>query len=448
MLTDVIAAISTPPGRSGIALLRVSGSGAHDIARTVLTQFSAEPWRCARLSPAVHPTRDDQLDEVLYLTYQAPASYTGEDMVEISTHGGLLVPAEVLAALLAAGARQATPGEFTRRAVTNGKLDLLQAEGVADLVDATAPAQRRAALGQLDRGLSKRIGGLREQVLELEALVSYEIDFPEEDSGPVPPERIAGAIGDLRRALSRLIGTAGEGERLREGALAVIAGRPNAGKSSLFNALLGSERAIVTHVPGTTRDAIEAPATCDGFPFRLIDTAGLRDSDDTVERLGIEVSRRYLAAADVVIFCAEAGRPLTAEERTFLGDVEAACVSVRTKADLVQPAQAPCGEEVLVSVETGEGLAALRERLARLAFTALSECGDVEPFITRERHRAALERALTEVREFQSARDAGIEGAVAATHLRATVTALEDVIGLVTTEDVLERVFAAFCVGK
>ncbi len=448
MLTDVIAAISTPPGRSGIALLRISGSGAHDIARIVLTQFRTEPWRCARLSPAVHPVRNDLLDEVLYLTYQAPASYTGEDMVEISTHGGMLVPPEVLAALLAAGARQATPGEFTRRAVANGKLDLLQAEAVADLVDATAPAQRRAALGQLDRGLSQRIGDLRKQVLELEALVGYEIDFPEEDSGPVPPERIAGAIDEVQRALGGLIGTAGEGERLREGALAVIAGRPNAGKSSLFNALLGSERAIVTHVPGTTRDAIEAPATCGGFPFRLIDTAGLRDSDDTVERIGIEVSRRYLAAADVVIFCAEAGRELTGEERTFLDGVDAPCVSVRTKSDLVQPAQVPRGEEVLVSVETGEGLAMLRERLARLAFTALSGRGDIQPLITRERHREALERARTEVREFRSARDAGIEGAVAATHLRAAVTALEDVIGLVTTEDVLERVFAAFCVGK
>ncbi len=448
MLTDVIAAISTPPGRSGIALLRVSGSGAHAIAAAVLPALEISPLRTARLSPAAHPTRDDQLDDVLYLTYQAPASYTGEDMVEISTHGGLLVPAEVLAALLAAGAREATPGEFTRRAVANGKLDLLQAEAVADLVDATAPAQRRAALGQLDRGLSKRIAGLREQVLELEALVGYEIDFPEEDSGPVPPERIAGAIDEVQQALGRLIGTAGEGERLREGALAVIAGRPNVGKSSLFNALLGSERAIVTHVPGTTRDAIEASATCDGFPFRLIDTAGLRDSDDTVERIGVEVSRRYLAAADVVIFCAEAGHPLTAEERNFLDGVETPCVSVRTKSDLVQPAPAPHAEEVLVSAETGEGLAALRQGLARLAFTALSERGDVEPFITRERHREALERALAEIREFESARDAGLEGAVAATHLRAAVTALEDVIGLVTTEDVLEQVFASFCVGK
>ncbi|UCF40082.1 MAG: tRNA uridine-5-carboxymethylaminomethyl(34) synthesis GTPase MnmE [Gemmatimonadota bacterium] len=448
MLTDVIAALATPPGRSGLALVRVSGSGAHEVARRVLTRFRAEPWRTARLSPAVHPTRRELLDEALYVTYRAPASYTGEDMVEISTHGGLLVPAEVLGALHAAGARQAVAGEFTRRAVVNGKLDLLQAEAVADLIDATAPAQRRAALGQLDRGLSARIGGLREQVLQLEALVSYEIDFPEEDGGPVPPERIAEAIAAVESALSRLIGTAGEGERLREGALAVIAGRPNAGKSSLFNALLGSERAIVTHVPGTTRDAIEAPATCGGFPFRLIDTAGLRESGDAVERIGIEVSLRYLAAADVVIFCAEAGRALTEEEQGFLAGVEAPLVRVRTKADLAEPSRAAQGDEVVVSVQTGEGLAALRARLAELAFTTLAGRGDVEPLITRERHRDALERALLEVRGFRCARDEGFEGAVAATHLRAAVAALEDVIGVVTAEDVLELVFATFCVGK
>jgi tRNA modification GTPase len=447
VLTDVIAAISTPPGRSGVALLRVSGGGAHDISRTVLTQFQPEPWRCARLSPAVHPVRGELLDETLYVTYRAPASYTGEDMVEVFTHGGLLVPAEVLAALLAAGARQAVAGEFTRRAVANGKLDLLQAEAVADLIDATAPAQRRAALGQLDRGLSQRIGKLRDQVLQLEALVSYEIDFPEEDSGPVPPERIADAIAELERVLGGLIGTAGEGERLREGALAVIAGRPNSGKSSLFNALLGSERAIVTHVPGTTRDAIEAAVTCGGFPFRLIDTAGLHESDDTVERIGIEVSRRYLAAADVVIFCAEAGRELAAEERAFLDGLEAPRLVVRTKSDLAT-AHAGSGDEVVVSAETGKGLADLRTRLAELAFRSLVGRGDVEPLVTRERQRDALERALTEVRGFRGARDEGLEGAVAATHLRAAIAALEDVIGVVITEDVLERVFATFCVGK
>jgi tRNA modification GTPase len=449
MLSDTIAALATPAGRSGIALVRVSGPGAHDIAARVLAEFAVAPLRTARLSPVTHPDSKEPLDEALYLSYRAPASYTGEDMVEITTHGGLLVPAEVLGALLAAGARHAAPGEFTRRAVGNGKLDLLQAEAIADLVDATAPAQRRAALHQLDRGLSGRIAALREQVLELEALVCYEIDFPEEDSGPIAPERIAQAAASARDAIATLIGTAAEGERLREGALAVIAGRPNAGKSSLFNALLGSDRAIVTHLPGTTRDAIEAPASCNGFPFRLIDTAGLRESDDVVERLGVEVSRRYLSAADVVLFCAEAGRELAPEEREFLGDVTVPTVLVRTKGDLLgDEGRSSVDSGVMVSAETGEGITQLRAALAEHVFTGMAGRGDIGPLVTRERHRVALQRALEEVTCFEEARGEGLETAVASTHLRAAVTALEDVIGLVTGEDVLGKVFESFCVGK
>ncbi len=285
-------------------------------------------------------------------------------------------------------------------------------------------------------------------MLELEALVCYEIDFPEEDSGPVPPQRVAAAAAALEGELAALIGTAAEGERLREGALAVIAGRPNAGKSSLFNALLGTERAIVTQIPGTTRDAIEAPASCNGFPFRLIDTAGLRSTEDTIERLGIEVSRRYLDAADVVIFCAEAGRELGAEESAFLEETTAPVVVARTKADLATDSNEPADSDVIVSVETGEGIPALRGRLAEHAFTTLARAADVEPLVTRERHRTALETALDEVRGFVRARSEALEAAAAATHLRAAVTALEDVIGLVASEDVLERVFERFCVGK
>jgi tRNA modification GTPase len=226
----------------------------------------------------------------------------------------------------------------------------------------------------------------------------------------------------------------------------VLAGRPNAGKSSLFNALLGQERAIVTELPGTTRDAIEAGATCGGFPFRLVDTAGLRASDDRVERLGIEVSRRYLAAADVVLFCAEVGRALSAEERAFLAEVAAPVLLVRTKADA-----SPSGDrdgDLAVSALTGVGLPALRDRLAALAFAQLSATAAPGPVLTRERHRAALARALEEVKEFAAARRAGLEVVVAATHLRAAATALEDLIGLVTPDDVLDRVFATFCVGK
>ncbi|MDH3290276.1 MAG: tRNA uridine-5-carboxymethylaminomethyl(34) synthesis GTPase MnmE [Gemmatimonadota bacterium] len=447
MLSDIIAALATPVGRSALAVIRVSGHGSHDVVGRVVRGFRADPPRTARLGTVVHPDRNDVLDHAVYVAYHAPDSYTGEDAVELSVHGGLLVCGEILGALLAIGARQAAPGEFTRRAVQHGKMDLLQAEAIGDLVDATAPAQRRAALAQLDRGLSHRIGALRDQVLELEALISYDIDFPEEDSGPVPPARVEEEVAALEVSIGALLGTAAEGERLREGALAVIAGRPNTGKSSLFNALLGRERAIVTEIPGTTRDAIEAAATCNGFPFRLIDTAGLRQSTDVVERIGVEVSHRYLAAADAIVFCVEACRAPGADEQAFLARATVPIVLARTKADLVTPPP-PSSEGIPVSATSGTGLDHVRDALAAHAFHRMSAQGSIEPVLTRERHRLALERARDEVGAFREARRVGLDGVVAATHLRAAVTALEDVIGLVTTDDVLDRVFATFCVGK
>jgi tRNA modification GTPase len=451
VLTDVIAALATPAGRSAIAVVRVSGLAAFDVAGAVLRPFVIDPCRIARRTHVVHPS-GEALDDGLYTVFRGPASYTGENVVEIATHGGLLVPAETLGALLAAGARPAGPGEFTRRGLLNGKLDLLQAEAVADLIDATAPAQRRTAVHALDRGMSRQIARVREQVIELEALVSYDIDFPDEDSGPVAPARVGAAISAVEGSLERLLGTAREGARLREGALVVIAGRPNAGKSSLFNALLGMERAIVTEEPGTTRDAIEAPATCDGFPFRLVDTAGLRDGAGRIESLGIEVSRRYLAAADLVLYCMEAGHEAGPDELEFVRTLGQRVVVVRTKSDLPsrgEEGRGGAGSPALaVSAHSGQGLPELRSRLARAAFSTLSARGDVTPVVTRERQRLALERALSEVRDFGTARDAGVEAAVAATHLKSAVLALEELIGAVTREDVLDRLFASFCVGK
>jgi tRNA modification GTPase len=390
-----------------------------------------------------HPTSGEPVDDVLAACFPGPQSYTGEDVVEISTHGGLVVPAAAVAALVAAGARPAEPGEFTRRAVLNGKMDLLQAEATGDLIDASSPAQRRRALQQLERGLSDRLDALRQEILDLEALLAYDIDFPEEDEGPVSEQRVRRAWTVVRGRLADLLRTAPEGERLREGALLVIAGRPNAGKSSLFNALLGTERAIVTELPGTTRDAIEAYTAIEGFPFRLVDTAGLRDSDERVEKLGIEVSRKYLAAADLVLFCEETDDP---GRDAFLSQVHAPVVHVRTKADL--SARPPVRPSDAVSVVTGAGLDALRKRLAEVAFGQLLALGDVEPVVTRARHRTALERALAELDGFWAARGAGVDAAAAATHLRAAVTALDDLIGIVTPDDVLDRVFATFCVGK
>jgi len=354
-----------------------------------------------------------------------------------------------VAALVAAGARPAQPGEFTRRALLHGKLELLQAEATADLIDAGAPAQRRRALRQLDRGLSSRLEALRGELLELEALIAYDIDFPEEDEGPVSPARVTAAWRAVQERIKALLATAPEGERLREGALLVIAGPPNAGKSSLFNALLGQERAIVTEVPGTTRDAIEASTVIAGFPFRLVDTAGLRDSDDRVEQIGIEVARRYVDAADLILFCedhaAGSGEQYARRRDAFLANLSAPVVRVTTKQDL---ATRPPPDGLPVSVVTGVGLDALRARLAETAFGRLLALGDVEPVVTRARHRTALERALGEVESFSAARERGVDAAATATHLRAAVGALDDLIGVVTPDDVLDRLFASFCVGK
>jgi tRNA modification GTPase len=449
VLSDPIVALTTPPGRSAVALIRLSGREAFAVAARALHPFHPDPPRTVRRVQVVHPATGAPVDEALAACFPGPRSYTGEDLVELSTHGGLLVPAAAVAALVAAGARPARPGEFTRRAVLNGKLDLLQAEATADLIDAGSPAQARRALHQLDRGLSTRLGDLRGELLELEALIAYEIDFPDEDDGPVPPERVLRAWRAARDRLARLLDTAPEGERLREGALLVIAGRPNAGKSSLFNALLGTERAIVTELPGTTRDAVEAQAVLDGFPFRLVDTAGLRDSDDRIERLGIEVSRRYLAAADLVLFCRDAGCDMRdTESQEFLASCRAPVVEVMTKLDLADRLTARPPDRLGVSVVTGEGLAELRGKLAAAAFGHLLELGDVEPVVTRARHRGALERALAEVDAFQTARESGVDVAAAATHLRAAMGALDDLIGVITPDDVLDRLFASFCVGK
>jgi len=445
VLSDPIVALATPPGRSALAVIRLSGVGAFAVTRRCLRPFHPDRPRAAWRAQLLHPASGELIDDVLAACFPAPRSYTGHDLVEISTHGGLLVPAEAVAALVAAGARLARPGEFTRRAVLNGKLDLLQAEATADLIDAGSPAQRRRALQQLDRGLSGRLAALRVELLELEALIAYDIDFPEEDEGPVSPARVTAAWRAVRERVAGLLATAPEGERLREGALLVIAGRPNAGKSSLFNALLGRERAIVTELPGTTRDAIEAYAVIAGFPFRLVDTAGLRASDDRVEKIGIEVARQYLGAADLVLFCRDAGSEMRdPESERFVAACHAPVVEVVTKVDLA--ARSPDG--LGVSVVTGAGLEALRARLAEAAFGRLLALGDIEPVVTRARHRAALERALGEVDAFYVAREQQVDAAAAATHLRAAVGALDDLIGAVTPDDVLDRVFASFCVGK
>jgi tRNA modification GTPase len=446
MLSDPIAALATPPGRSALAVLRLSGNGAFDIARRVAPSFRAEPARTARLARFV-ASDGTAIDRGLYLAFPAPASYTGEDMVEFTCHGGLVTPLQLLEALFAAGARPAFAGEFTRRAVLNGRMDLVQAEGVGDLIEATAPAQARAALHQVEGGLSRRIAVLRESLLQLEALLAYDVDFPEEDDGPVARDRLLSALADVADQVDRLLASAPTGERLREGALVVLAGAPNAGKSSLFNALLGHQRAIVTELAGTTRDAIEAHTDFMGWPIRLVDTAGIGDSAARLDVLGMEVSRRYVEAADLVIHCVEAGGQAGSKgtDDVFdLSDLSDVCVLVRTKTDLGRPS----GPGIPISVVTGEGIDQLRREAGERLFGARLPLADLEPALTRGRHREALTRARLALAQVRPHLEPGGDAVLAAHHVRSATHALDLLVGTVDIEEILDRLFAGFCVGK
>ena len=437
MLTDPIAALATPPGRSALAVVRLAGRGAFDIAARVVRNFRLEP-RLAQL--ATFTDADGQpIDRGICIAFPSPHSFSGDDTVEFTCHGGLSAPVRLLAALHAAGARPAAPGEFTRRAVLNGRMDLLQAEAVGDLIDATAPAQGRAALAQLEGNLSRRIQQLREQLLEIETLLSYDIDFPGEDDGPLAPERIDDALARASVQVERLLASAPAGERLREGALVVIAGRPNAGKSSLFNALLGSERALVTEIAGTTRDAIEAHLSFLDWPVRLVDTAGLRTTEDRIEAMGVEVSRRWLDAADLVLLCVESGSEPSDEETTLLDAYSA--LLVRTKADLV-------ATEGGVSAVTGAGLDQLRRDAAERLFGRRMALADLEPGLSRERHRVALASAQAELAAAKPHLGRDGDATLASHHVRRAIMSLDELIGVVDIEQLLDRVFAGFCVGK
>jgi len=457
---DTIVAIATAQGRGALAVIRLSGHRAFEIARAIITSWPEVPRRVT-LSAIGNQDSGMLLDRALVTRYDQPRSYTGEDLVELTTHGGILVPSTIVAALIEQGARQAMPGEFTRRAVLNAKLDVMQAEAVADLIDARSRRGQAMALAQLDGGLSRRITELRSALIEIEALLAYDIDFPEEDDGPVPAERIARATDAVLNSLAALRATASTGELVREGAVVVLAGASNVGKSSLFNALLGQSRAIVTDIPGTTRDALEAVIDAGAWALRLVDTAGLRETMDRIEQMGIEVSERYLDRAAVVLACSDSAESIDpvvdfARQRTT-----APIIVVHTKADIASPDRPLVSGSyqyrrsreslpaIAVSAETGSGLDALVGLIVELLSARHAELPLDAPVLTRARHQRAVDEAAREVERFRSGwMDDSLPAPVVATHLRNAVVALEELIGIVGVDDVLDRVFSAFCVGK
>ncbi len=462
MRGDTIAAVATAPGRGALAIVRLSGPAARAIAQRVGVAGELSPRRATRVTlaepvpttaaplnagtEAVAPA-SRTIDDALVTWFPAPHSPTGEDVIEFSVHGGSYVSTALMAALMTAGARAALAGEFTERAVRNGKLDLLQAEAVADVIDARSRATHRTAMRQLSGTLSRRLLALRDALLEVEALIAYEIDFPEEDDGPQPRARAIAAVDAVIAALTALGATLPAAELARDGVTVVLAGAPNAGKSSLLNALVGDSRAIVSEVPGTTRDAIEVVIDADPLPWRLVDTAGLRESEDTLERLGLEVSARWLARAQVVLVCGENGAALRAASVAVGDSGPGRQLLVLTKSDLGFSDDALGA--IAVSAHTGAGLSALREAIATVVREGYPELAEDQPVVTRARHAAAIVAARAEVVAFREAWELDtLPAPVAGTHLRAAVHALDELTGGIDIEDVLERVFRTFCVGK
>jgi tRNA modification GTPase len=447
---DTIAAVSTPAGRGAIGIVRISGPRAHEIASKCLSRWP-EQARFAQLAEVRDPSTDSLVDRAVVTRYDGPNSFTGEDLVEISGHGGVLSPAAVCALLIREGARPAEPGEFTRRALLNGKVDLLQAEAIASTIDARTEAARRGSLHQIDGGVSRQIGTLRDALLELEALVAYDIDFPEEDDGPIRPERVDNAVNELRRRIDALLASVRLGEIVREGAVVVLAGLPNTGKSSLFNALLGIERAIVHETPGTTRDAIDAVIEAGRWPLRLVDTAGLRSADDVIEQTGVEISRRYIAGAHLVLVCGSTVAELDAAMRAVESHTTAPRLGVMTKSDQWGSPVDP-GDVFEWQVVSSRDRTGLSELVVAIEQALDREYGALDPdlpLLTRSRHQAALQDASRELDAFtEQLRIRAVPVSIATVHLRTAVHALETLVGAVDVEDVLSRVFSSFCVGK
>ena len=455
MMEDTIAAIATPLGEAGLAVIRISGPEALGVADKCFKPVARKAFRpSAAPSHTLHyghvVQEGRRIDEVLLSVMRAPRTFTREDVVEIACHGGVLPAKMVLDVVLRAGARLALPGEFTRRAFLNGRLDLAQAEAVADLIHSRTELAMQAAQEQLAGKLSQRINELREQMLKTLAHVEAHIDFPDEDISPDTRSELVNRLERGVTFMDALLRTANEGQLLRRGIRAAIVGRPNAGKSSLLNQLLGHDRAIVSPLPGTTRDTIEETANIRGLPVVFIDTAGLREARDDIEQEGVRRSRSSLQKAELVLHVFDASESLTAADKQFLDEFRSKKrILIRNKVDLPIVLEFPdvFNPVVDVSCRTGQGFEKLKEAIQQAAWSGDIKAEMLEVMIN-SRHQDALKRArAAAVRTIEALRsDRTLE--LVALDLRIAVNAIGEIVGKTTTEDLLDTVFSQFCIGK
>ncbi len=457
-VSDTIVAPVTPAGTGAVAIIRLSGPKAVEILRAIWKPRHRGELEHRRiyLGEVIEPDTGAHLDRALAFVMRAPASLTGEDVAELQLHGGAFLVRRVLSLAIARGARMAEAGEFTRRAFLNGRMDLTEAEAVADLVEARGEAGLRQALAQLSGVLADKVRGLREQVIGVRAHLEAEIDFSDEDIRlPSRPE-MAAEIERVIADVAILHDSFARGRIAREGARAAIIGKPNAGKSSLLNLLLGTDRAIVTDIPGTTRDVIEDTVQLGAIPLTILDTAGLREGRDEVERLGIERTRHSVAEADLLIAVFDSSRPLDSDDAGIIALCrERAGVAVLNKSDL--PARISIAEirdkgiampVIAMSALTGDGIARLRDELMRAIDAIAGPGAENEVAISRQRHRDSLAAAIRSLKAARQSALRAMPPEIVAVDIAAAADALGAITGEVTSEDVLDKIFSEFCIGK
>ncbi len=446
-MNETIAAVSTPFGQGALAVIRLSGAEALPVSGQALGRAPEDLEERHAHRAKVRAEDGGVLDDVVVTVFRGPRSYTGEDVVEISCHGGVLVVQRLLERLLECGARSAEAGEFTQRAFLNGKLDLTQAEAVMDVISAQTDLALRAAQHQLGGRIGVETEILRGEILEILAHVEAYIDFPEEDIDPDTGAGVIGRLEGVKTRIDELLATAGQGRILREGARTVICGKPNVGKSSLLNVLLGYERAIVSERAGTTRDTVEEVVNVGGIPVRLIDTAGIRESVDEIERLGVERTRQHLAEADLVLEVVDASRekgaPLSSDGRENRHHL-----LVLNKADLgAHPDWNQEGKGVAISCKEGTGMDALGEAIGEQLSLGAASWGQ-EAVAVNARHQDCLRRAEKALSVAREQLSAGESPEFAAVDLRIALDAIGEVAGKVETEELLGEIFGRFCIGK
>ncbi|SFO28222.1 tRNA uridine-5-carboxymethylaminomethyl(34) synthesis GTPase MnmE [Nitrosospira briensis] len=449
--SDTIAAIATPPGRGGIGVVRISGRGLKSLAEKIIG--SIPQARHARLSKFLG---EDGLviDEGIVLFFPAPHSYTGEDILELQGHGGPAVMNLLLASCLSAGARLAQPGEFTLRAFLNNKLDLAQAESVADIIDASTGEAARCAVRSLQGEFSSVIHSLVQALTDLRLLIEASLDFPEEEEIDLPHEAEVGdKLGRLQAQLQQVFASARQGNLLREGVWVVLVGQPNVGKSSLLNKLAGEEAAIVTEVPGTTRDTIRQLIELEGVPIHLVDTAGLRETNDIVEKMGIARTRSVIEKADLVLLLMDSRQGITPDDEAILASLPAPLpvLHVYNKIDLLceaEPAKSRKSfAEVYLSAKTGAGIETLRGKLLEMAGWRPQSMGE-GVFMARQRHLHALFAAREHLESAAALLGNGKESDLLAEEFRLAQKALSSITGEFTADDLLGEIFSRFCIGK